>query len=156
MSERARFSFYWPGIPYDIKRSALMCTPCQTNLPSQQKESFTVLRHERLRLHMLTSFILAGSTSRCMLTNFQDGLVFSWWKQKLLLPIYSCLTWLFLWKSVPVQLYSDGGPQFTSRTISQSLKTKVVTGTTWSTTNSPVIVYFGVFGDAFPSNSLIS
>ena len=42
MRERAKISFYWPGMHSDIERAALTCTPCQTHLPSQQKESFAV------------------------------------------------------------------------------------------------------------------
>ena len=40
MGERAKISFYCPGIYADIERVAMSCIPCQSRFPSQQKESF--------------------------------------------------------------------------------------------------------------------
>ena len=114
---RARQIVYWPGMDVDIDNITRLCERCQSELPSQQRE--TLIQHEPAErpFQFLDADIASHAGGKYLV--IVDG--FSGWRQVEHLGLHSstakvisALLKVFRHVGVPVALWSDGGPEFTS------------------------------------------
>ncbi|PAA50313.1 hypothetical protein BOX15_Mlig015377g3 [Macrostomum lignano] len=118
MKERARMTFYWPGIDNDIEMSARKCIPCQETLPSQVKEPM-VVRKEPERVFQEVHADLFQFAGKMFLVTV-DGK--SGWPtldyfgtDASTYKVINVLRRRFCEKGAPEVLWSDNGPQFTAK-----------------------------------------
>ena len=115
---RARLLAYWPGIDSAIVRVVRACKPCSEALPSLPKRPIKFHdKPSRVFEHMSTDLFSHGGQTFIVVADVKSG-----WTTTHHLgnktsarDIISALRKIFCDTAVPVILYSDGGPQFTSQ-----------------------------------------
>jgi hypothetical protein len=115
MEARARKSIWWPFITCDIKNIAKTCRPCQEKLPNQAAEPERA-HEEALFMFQLLHMDLAIYESRQFLilmdqfSSFPH--VYEFGKHATTKQVTDYITLFISNYSVPVMIYSDGGPQY--------------------------------------------
>ena len=118
--QRARLSVYWPGIGNDIDNTILTCKQCQDHLPSNIKEPIiqkpTPERPFQEIAVDLCSY--AGRTYLIIVDCYTDWpAIISLEHGTTASHLISHIRQSFCCTAIPDILWSDGGPQFTSKTF---------------------------------------
>ena len=122
---RARLVAYWPNIDADIERVVRSCQLCSAELPSQPKEPLkTHPEPSRVFEHMCTDLFTYGGRNFLIVTDVKSGwpTTFNLGRNISATHIIGALREVFQDTAVPTILYSDGGPQYTSRVCQQFLQ----------------------------------
>lgn len=116
--ERARLSIYWPGIDNAIDNVVLSCKMCQDHLPSNSKEPImSKSKPSRPFQEIAVDFCSYGGQQFLIVVD-----CFTDWPD--IIPMQhntstqhltQALTQSFCHTAAPDVLWSDGGPQFTSK-----------------------------------------
>ena len=123
--ERARLAVYWPGIDQDIEKVITACKVCQDELPSLGKKPMIVRTPaERPFQELAVDFaFVCGSNYLIMVDCYTD------WPSIHLMrhfttsdALIAALRNYFACTAVPDILWSDGGPQFTSKKFADFLR----------------------------------
>ena len=119
--ERARLLIYWPGIDNDIDNIVLSCKMCQDHLPSNSKEPIiSKVKPSRPFQEIAVDFCSFGGQQFLIVVD-----CFTDWPD--IIPMHhdtstqqltQALTQCFCRIAAPDVLWSDGGPQFTSKLFS--------------------------------------
>jgi len=116
--QRAHLTVYWPGMDRDIDRAILACKQCQDHLPSQTKEPI-ILKSKPLRpfQEIAADFCYhAGRYYLVVVDCYSDWpTIAPMGKDITTTHMIAGLTELFSRTAVPDVLWSDQGPQFTSK-----------------------------------------
>jgi hypothetical protein len=115
MSERAKKSIWWPFINRDIKNVAKTCEPCVERAPSNRQEDQK--QHEQaIYPFQFLHIDLAQYGGRYFLITVDQysGFpnIYECGKTAVTRQVTDHLKQLFATFSIPVTIYSDGGPQF--------------------------------------------
>jgi len=116
--QRARLSVYWPGIDNDIDNVILSCQQCQDHLPSNPKEPLTQ-KPKPDRPFQEIALDLCSHAGRAYLIIVD---CFTDWPAVISLDhgttstqVISAVRQSFCRTAIPDVVWSDGGPQFTSK-----------------------------------------
>ena len=123
--QRARLSLYWPGIDNDIDNTILSCQYCQDHLPSHLKEPIIQkLRPERPFQEIAIDLCShAGHTYLIIVDCYTDWpAVITLHPNTTTYAVISALRQSFCRTAIPDTVWSDGGPQFTSKAFSDFAK----------------------------------
>ena len=116
--QRARLSVYWPGIDNDIDNIILACQQCQDHLPSNPKEPITQKPKPDRPFQEIAIDLCshAGRTYLIIVDCFTD------WPAIISLDhgttsahVITAIRQSFCRTAIPDIVWSDGGPQFTSK-----------------------------------------
>ena len=118
--ERARLSIYWPGIDNDIDNVIRSCKICQDQLPSNSKEPIMSKPKPFWPFQEIAmDFCSYGGEQFLIVVD-----CFTDWPEIIPMQhdtstsrLIQALTQLFCQTAVPDVLWSDGGPQFTSKLL---------------------------------------
>ena len=116
--ERARLIVYWPGLDHDITLTVNGCKRCQDDLPSHGKEPLIQKpRPERPFQEIAIDFAEHGGCSFLIMVDcLTDWPTFEvMYKNSTVPAMLAKLRQAFCRTAVPDIIWSDGGPQFTSR-----------------------------------------
>ena len=123
--ERARLSIYWPGIDNDIDNVIRSCKICQDQLPSNSKKPImSKPKPSRPFQEIAMDFCSFGGQQFLIVVD-----CFTDWPEIIPMQhdtstshLIQALTQLFCRTAVPDVLWSDGGPQFTSKLLNEFSK----------------------------------
>ena len=118
--QRARLSVYWPGIDNDIDNIVASCKHCQDRLPSHPKEPLiTKPRPERPFQEIAVDFCSYGGHDFLVLVDcFTDWPEIVHMGRDTTTPrLITALRQAFCRSGAPDVVWSDQGPQFTSRSF---------------------------------------
>ena len=122
--ERARL-VYWPGMEVDIENTILSCKLCQDSLPSQQTEPITLKPKPQRPFQEFAADVCTHAGQQYLIT--VD--CFSDWPEIIPMSTNTTTTQLisslkssFCRFGVPDKLWSDQGPQFTSKAFQDFAK----------------------------------
>ena len=123
---RARLTIYWPGIDQDIETFVKGCLHCQDRLPSNVKEPMTSKQvPERPFQQIAADFASYGGKQFLVLvdckTDWPD--IIAMGRDTTATKLAVTLRDHFCRTAASDLLWSDGGPQFTSRELATFLKT---------------------------------
>jgi len=116
--QRARLTVYWPGIDNDIDNLISQCHQCQSHLPANPKEPMIAKpRPSRPFEELAADFCYhAGRCYLIIVDCYTDWpTVVPMGKNVTAAALVTVLRELFCRTAVPDLIWSDGGPQFTSR-----------------------------------------
>ena len=116
--QRTRLSVYWPGIDNDIDNIILTCRQCQDQLPSNPKEPITQKPQPERPFQEITVDLCcyAGRTYLIIVDCFMDWpAIISLDHGTTALQVITALRQSFCRTAIPDIVWSDGGPQFTSK-----------------------------------------
>ena len=119
--QRARLSVYWPGIDNDIDNIILSCQHCQDHLPSHAREPIVQKpRPERPFQEIAIDLCShAGQTYLIIVDCYTDWpAVITLRPNTTTYTVISALRQSFCHTAIPDTIWSDGGPQFTSKAFS--------------------------------------
>ena len=123
--QRARLSVYWPGIDNDIDNTILSCKHCQDHLPSHAREP-TVQKSRADRPFQEIAIDLcshAGHTYLIIVDCHTDWpAVIPSHPNTTTYTVISALPQSFCRTAIPDTVWSNGGPQFTSKAFSDFSK----------------------------------
>ena len=123
--QRARLSVYWPGIDNDIDSTILSCKHCQDHLPSHTREPI-VQKPKADRPFQEIAIDLcshAGHTYLIIVDCHTDWpAVIPLHPNTTTYTVISVLRQSFCRTAIPDTVWSDGGPQFTSKAFSEFSK----------------------------------
>ena len=125
MRERAKLSFYWPRLDADIEAAALSCASCQATLPSLPKEPLRERQQATRAFEAVhADFFSFGAKHYLVYVDEYSGWpsLDSFGTSATSTALINVLRNRFCQKSVPVRLYTDGGPQFRSEAVASFLK----------------------------------
>ena len=129
MEQRAQAMMFWPGITYDIQSTRDKCSDCNRNAPSQAELFSEPANPPSTPFEKVFAdyFICAGHHYLVV------GDRLSGWSEIYATPagtmnsgargLKSCLRKFFATFGVPVELSSDGGPEFSSSVTQEFLRT---------------------------------
>ena len=123
--QQARLSVYWPGIDNDINNTILSCQHCQDHLPSHPKEPIVQKpRPERPFQEIAIDLCShAGHTYLIIVDYYTDWpAVITLHPNTTTYTVISALRQSFCHTAIPDTVWSDGGPQFTSKAFSDFSK----------------------------------
>ena len=116
--QRARLSVYWPGIDNDIDNTILACQLCQDHLPSNPREPIIQKpKPERPFQEIAVDLCFhAGHTYLIVVDCFTDWpAIISLDHGTTSAQVISAIRQSFCRTAIPDIIWSDGGPQFTSK-----------------------------------------
>ena len=116
--QRARLSLYWPGMDNDIDNTILNCQQCQDHLPSNTKEPLVQKpKPDRPFQEIAVDFCsYAGCEYLIIVDCYTDWpAILSMDHGATTLQLITALRQSFCQTAIPDILWSDGGPQFTSK-----------------------------------------
>jgi hypothetical protein len=122
MLARARQCIWWSFLTNDIRTAAAKCGPCQESKPSLPREP---LRHHKLPefpfQYLHTDLAMYEGHQFLITVDQYSGFphVFEMGRNAPTSKVIEKLTQVFTDFSVPMVIYSDGGPQFTSDEFAQ-------------------------------------
>ena len=121
---RARLIVYWPGLDNDIENITRTCQPCQRELPSLQRE--TLRTHEpaeRPFQHLCADFCQHAGQYFLVTVDPLSGwlTVCSVGRHATASALIREMRNIFCTTGTPEVLWTDGGPQFTSRAFAEFL-----------------------------------
>ena len=116
--QRARLALYWPGMDKDIENITAACTQCQDHLPSNHKEPLQA-KPKPARPYQETAADLcfhAGKNYLVWVDCYSDWpIIAPLDKDTTATRITTVSTEIFSQTAVPDIVWTDGGPQFTSK-----------------------------------------
>ena len=116
--QRARLIVYWPGLDNDIDNIILACKQCQEHLPSNPREPITIKpRPGRPFQELAADFCSYASQDFLILVDCHSDWpdVIHMGHNTTTLRLITALKKDFCRSGVPDILWSDQGPQFTSK-----------------------------------------
>ena len=121
---RARLAIYWPRIDADIEKMVRACRECVADLPSQPKE--TLQPHTtpiRVFEHMASDIFTHGGRQFLVITDIKSGWPTTYNVGRTCRDndLIDAFRTTFMNTAVPTVLYSDNGPQYTSRRFNDFL-----------------------------------
>ena len=123
--QRARLSVYWPGIDNDIDNTILACQQCQDHLPSNPKEPIIQKPTPERPFQEIAVDLCshAGRTYLIIVDCFTDWpAIISLDRGTNALQVISAIRQSFCRTAIPDVVWSDGGPQFTSKVFKDFTK----------------------------------
>ena len=114
----ARLTLYWPRIDYDIDNIILSCKKCQDMLPANTKEPLiSKLKPTRPFQEVAADFCCYGGQNYLILVDcFTDWTdIIPMGHNTTAMHLIKVLRQSFCRTAIPDVLWSDGGPQFTSK-----------------------------------------
>ena len=122
--QRARLTIYWPGMDNDIENITANCAQCQDHLPSNHKEPLTAKpRPERPFQETAADLCFhAGRSYLVWVDCYSDWpIIAPMDKDTTATHLVAACTEIFCQTAVPDVLWTDGGPQFTSKMFQEFL-----------------------------------
>ena len=120
--DRARLTVYWPGMDNDIDNTILSCKLCQNSLPSQQQEPITFKPTPQRPFQEIAADFCSHAGQQFLIT--VD--CFSDWPEIMPMMTNTTTTKLvsflkssFCRTGAPDKVWTDQGPQFTSKAFQE-------------------------------------
>ena len=118
--QRAHLSVYWPGIDNDIDNTILACQQCQDHLPSNSKEPIIQKPRPDRPFQEISVDLCshAGCTYLIIVDCFTDWpAIISLDHGTTVVQVITAIRQSFCRTAIPDVVWSDGGPQFTSKLL---------------------------------------
>ena len=122
--QQAHLSVYWPGIDNDIDNTILSCQHCQDHLPSHPKEPIVQKPRPERPFQEIAIDLCShvGHTYLIIVDCYTDWpAVITLHPNTTTYKVISALRQSFYRTGIPDTVWSDGGPQFTSKAFLTSL-----------------------------------